>query len=519
MISRSVREPTVGADSKSARPKPAHRLLLVASLLLVAVAYGPHLTHSSDDAYITYRYARNLADGHGLVFNHDESHLATTAPGWAVLLAAIARVTTHRVIPLASGVLSLAALLGSTWLLSSRLRAGDPLVFPVTCCLLAANRWLIEVLGHEGFAQTLLALLAIELIALGSQVLSGLAWAGAVFIRPDAGVMAAVSGLFEWLRARRFPLRLLGSFLVAAACAAVVLQWCAGSIVPQSLQVKLAEATQPLLAVAPPFWTALFRWVGRIWGWFFVPLGVLALLGWVHLLGRRRTDALRVLLPAVAMLVFYPIIGVTFAPWYLVFPMLSLTFGAAVAVAEAVRRSRRLGLAAVALAVLSAVPPVLWEARHLDRFPDPRAAPMMAAGRWISARACPRDQVAAIEVGFLGYACDQPIMDLFGLVSPDVLPALTRGSIDEYFLEHEPRFLVDNDTFHYILGPLLASTGFHDRYECVWTYPEDDSIRVWERVGAAEMGSGTGSGGIADSSPLRSPAEHRFPDPSRVDRR
>ena len=57
--------------------------LLIAALLLVAFCYGSHLEHSTDDAYITYRYARNLADGHGMVFNPGVHHLGTTAPGWA----------------------------------------------------------------------------------------------------------------------------------------------------------------------------------------------------------------------------------------------------------------------------------------------------------------------------------------------------------------------------------------------------------------------------------------------------
>ena len=40
-----------------------------------------------DDAYITFRYARNLADGLGLVYNPGEWVLGTTAPLWAIVLA------------------------------------------------------------------------------------------------------------------------------------------------------------------------------------------------------------------------------------------------------------------------------------------------------------------------------------------------------------------------------------------------------------------------------------------------
>src|SRR5437868_10332746 len=52
--------------------------------LLARVLTGPH---PIDDAYITFRYARNLAEGLGLVYNPGEWVLGTTAPLWAVLLA------------------------------------------------------------------------------------------------------------------------------------------------------------------------------------------------------------------------------------------------------------------------------------------------------------------------------------------------------------------------------------------------------------------------------------------------
>jgi hypothetical protein len=61
-------------------------LLLPALLALLArLATGPH---PIDDAYITFRYARNLADGLGLVYNPGEWVLGTTAPLWAVILGA-----------------------------------------------------------------------------------------------------------------------------------------------------------------------------------------------------------------------------------------------------------------------------------------------------------------------------------------------------------------------------------------------------------------------------------------------
>ena len=42
-----------------------------------------------DDAYITYRYAQNLATGHGFAFNPGDHILGTTSPGHALLGAVV----------------------------------------------------------------------------------------------------------------------------------------------------------------------------------------------------------------------------------------------------------------------------------------------------------------------------------------------------------------------------------------------------------------------------------------------
>ena len=82
-------------------------LILAVSVAGVIFTYGPHLAHCTDDGLITYRYARNLADGHGLVFNPGERHLGTTAPGLAVTLGFLAFVSSTAAIPVLSGVLAL----------------------------------------------------------------------------------------------------------------------------------------------------------------------------------------------------------------------------------------------------------------------------------------------------------------------------------------------------------------------------------------------------------------------------
>lgn len=56
-------------------------------LTLVLLTFFSYLKFRQDDAYIFYTYARNIADGHGYVFNIGEKVNATTSPLYTLLLA------------------------------------------------------------------------------------------------------------------------------------------------------------------------------------------------------------------------------------------------------------------------------------------------------------------------------------------------------------------------------------------------------------------------------------------------
>src|SRR6476661_4103138 len=45
-----------------------------------------------DDAFITFRYSRNIVEGHGFVYNPGSQVLGTTTPLYTVLLAAISAI-------------------------------------------------------------------------------------------------------------------------------------------------------------------------------------------------------------------------------------------------------------------------------------------------------------------------------------------------------------------------------------------------------------------------------------------
>lgn len=83
------------------RPRPFHtvaQLLLMLPLLalLARLLPGPRTV---DDAYITFRYAQNLVDGRGPVYNTGQRVLGTTTPLYTLILSGLAVVARSRDFP------------------------------------------------------------------------------------------------------------------------------------------------------------------------------------------------------------------------------------------------------------------------------------------------------------------------------------------------------------------------------------------------------------------------------------
>lgn len=82
------------AISYSRPGKEQTALLSVGSALVVLVIVVPRLAglyamNVFDDAFITFQHSENLATGDGMVFNRGERVLGTTAPLFAIFLAAL----------------------------------------------------------------------------------------------------------------------------------------------------------------------------------------------------------------------------------------------------------------------------------------------------------------------------------------------------------------------------------------------------------------------------------------------
>lgn len=487
-------DPTLAAPGTAGGPAPFafRELLLPLGLALalgaVALRAGPRFF---DDAYVTFRYARNLAEGAGLVYNAGERVLGTSAPLFAILLAGLRRLTGAAIPTLAftlgAACLPLAALLG--YRLARRVAGPLPSALFIAAALSPRASLEVFASGMETPLYLLGLLAAVELACRGRDA-AAFGVAGALcFVHPDAAVL--VAALVFALRAERgrWPLRAFVLGLAPAAAGAVILWAAYGSPVPQSVTAKrLAYAMPPGYAISQLGETVLDAIVARE-----APLPPLAAalvstaaLALVVLFGRAalREPAVRVLGGfSVLTLAAFGAANPLVFDWYRPPLALASTF---VLVAGAERLARPGRAAAATLLACSA-------AVHVATFhpydPSGREGVYARAATALGLR--PDQSVAAPEIGALGWATRARVLDTAGLASPAALAFLDRpqgegGSIPPRLLrETDADALVTLDRF---LDPALAADpGALERWSEIARYPArafggSGTVRVFRRV-------------------------------------
>lgn len=449
--------------------------LLAVPAVIMAVRFSDYAV---DDFFITYRYAANLAAGDGLTFNPGERVFGTTAPGHALLLAALTAFTGAAMTHVGTAV-TLAAKLGLAALVYVQARRrgyGAEALAGGLLMLVHPFLWL-----HNGAeAHPVLALLALAAaLAAHHPASAGGVAAYAAWCRPDAALGLGLLGLHEWVRRRRLPWRfgLAGAAVLALGLGAARLWF--GRFLPATLEAKRAQAEgfPGMFPAGGDFWPAATNpLVHHFADAALVPVALLALCG-VPLLLRRGGVSLRLLtLYAAALSVAYPLLGVPMYPWYLIPMMVVAVYAvpfAAGGAARAVQRyfgaTRGAAVVAVLVAALLLTPAATeWARRLRGVFPGtgtpPRLTLYRQAGAWLQENSAPDRAVAAIEVGAIGFYARRPIHDLLALVNHAALPAVRRGDLAAAFHAGDPDLFVVYSPHRTLLRPVLEDERFRREF-------------------------------------------------------
>ncbi len=418
---------------------------------LAVCCFGFALTYNGflpDDSYITYRYAHNLLQGQGLVFNPGERVLSTTTPLYTLLLAAAGLAWPD--LPVTSHVLSMPALFaGALFLYLLCARHGKPVAGLVLGVLTILNPFTAAVYSSESILHVALiagAVYAYDRRALGwAGLLAGLA----VVNRGDGALLAGALGI-HWLLSRAWRTTARAQIARAAALYALtVVPWYAfawlyyGTLAPATLAAKIAQSALPGTMVFGPglgFWwmayaqQSLLYWLipplaligllatmprqGDRWAWPFLLWGLLYALGYTILAVPRYQNYYTPLVPVLLLLT---VLG---AHWL------------GVALVPLVRRGagrlRAARPASAALVVLLAGVGIagafaVTAAALFPRLPQAREVVYQEIGDWLRANTPPGATVGMMEVGTMSYYAERHVIDFYGLIQPDIAAHLAQN--------------------------------------------------------------------------------------------
>ncbi len=516
------------------RPLLRVDILLIAVIVILALAAralpGPR---TIDDAFITFRYSRNIVEGQGFVYNPGSRVLGTTTPLFTVLMAAISAI--------------LGAREDFQWYaiaVSALADAGTAIFLFLLARRLTGNRWVAALLG----VLWAIAPMSVTFAVGGMETSVNIFWmVGAVWFFVDGrpiwiGIFAALGlltridaiiwigllfayQLFESWRTgkgkrlvERVPWRTWAAAAITFAPWLIFSLLYFGSPFPRSLTAKSVAYIMPpgsaLITFIQRYSTPFFEFdsfgsVGAMIGsGLYLALSIIGIL----YAAKRIPRLLPFLIYPWVYLIIFSAANPLIFRWYLAPPMPGLMLGivtGAWAIIEGVQKAtKRLPVIPVAIGILA----LLWGGMsihawdvHPDHEPD-RPAPNMAWHKieilyqqvGIELRdkygVTPETLVASADIGAVGYFSRATIVDTVGLVTPALssyypipqsllVPGQNYAIPPQLIRDTKPAYLVTMEAF--VRLGLEQDPDFKANYQLIEEIPTDfygTGMRVYQRI-------------------------------------
>jgi hypothetical protein len=421
-----------------------------------------------DDAYIHYRFADNLASGHGFAFNPDEPTPGSTSPLWVVLLAAGELVGLSPI--LTSKVLGALAFIACAWLtgrIAWRMTGNHWLAAAAGALVVISGRMAWAALsGMETIAFAALTLLALKRLLdhpldVPTSAILGLA----ALLRPEGYVLFAFILVWSAVTRRREPSFVIRHAAFVMAFAALIAPYIlfalatTGSPWPNTFRANARELSSAQYLVQYVQYAVSDN-----------PLvAVMAALGLVLIWPNRRTFREW---PSVLWAIGFPLVAALVTPnlrHHGRYAIPLIPFNVLLAVVWVREYSRTLEPRFRQMVVLTiALGGVFFGAtggwRWVETFSaDARDMTQMQVtmGRWIDANTPRNATLALSDIGAITYLSGRRVIDLVGLATPDILPMVAGQPVGlerdqavfDYLARHRPDYVVIIPTWY----PYLAS--------------------------------------------------------------
>ena len=460
------------------------RRWMVAVVALAIFVLFPYRHFAGDDAYISFRFAQNLATAHGFSFNPDQPTYGSTSPLWVGLLAATGRagfsiIDGGHLLDALSALLLIPVFfrLSGVYIASLHMRV-------IASALLILDPWFVR-WAMSGM-ENVLALLLLCVVMLAQQrqrgragvsVIAPLCCGLGILTRPEFAVFGAL--LFVDTIAFEKTYRTKKVAIYSLVGAMVIMPWLVyawahfGTIVPNTITAKISRNRGASLFGTLKYFGSFFTFEAT-------GLALVLLLEFKRILTvlRNPEGQSRWFLPVSWMLAlptFYAVGGAPVAgrylllglPAYLLLGVRGWELLLALGARQPWVRATVVAFVALTLALVMDV-----QARYdwyLTKWPEGMSPRLVELARWLRANAGPDDLIAADQVGVLGYFSERRILDVAGLISPEMQPARRQGekAIWEAVRRADPQWIIALDDKAHLVSvvPDLASLELVDVYE------------------------------------------------------
>lgn len=419
--------------------------LLFCGALLVRLAFHLYTGFTADDAFITFRYAENLAAGDGLVYNLGQHVLGISTPLFALLLAALSLTGLKPI--LAALIVSLASS-GITaivvYKLARHLGFERFAWVPTLLYILWPRSISAESCGMETAFFTALVTSAIYLCRTSRYTWSTLLASLAAVTRPEGCFALFIVIVAIWYKERRLPLWSLLPPVLIISPLLIFSKLFYGSVLPHSVPAKLALYGQ---LGGESWWSHivyLMAWHDPF-GWI---LAVLVITGSIYLMRKHHTGMLEVGW-SFGLILFFMLTPTTLFFWYVapIYPVY-LILATATLIGPGVRGFlERPGMKGVAILGASCLVIIMLLACYRTALSYRAEQEVLdsvhkAIGEYLYHHADVTDLVAAEDIGYMGYYSRRNILDRDGLVSPEAVEFNRRGEYGTLIDSIRPQWVV-----------------------------------------------------------------------------
>lgn len=439
-------------------------LLAIAIFIPLALAYWPFKV---DDAYISFVYAKNLVENHGLTYN------GIVVEGysnflWTILMAPFIRLGIDPLV--AARIVSLLSACIILFITEKLLRRLNPDISNAECLLVLSTialstpftAWTLG--GLETIFMCLWVILFVyweigaDQKSLCLAVLASLACA---LTRPEGAMLFPILLLHRMIYRKQSLRQLLTQSAIFILPFSAYLLWrytTYGYWVPNTAFLKLEPGAQIIFDAAK--WILIY--------WQLRPLfAILVGLGLAEITRKKLfTHSEWVLVGAVivAFVCFILYAGPDWMPFHRflvpVIPLFSLLVGRAFALFQQKFLKRMVLIIAVTTTILEIAFAILIYIPYTPQFGDYTDG-LIRCGEWIRQNTLPQDTIAVVDAGALAYYSERRTIDIIGLNDVHIAHSPLKSDID-YVLKQNPKIIQLHVDFTES-GMIITSRQDHNR--------------------------------------------------------